>query len=80
MSTGAVYEVYEWFANNALGAGLHVSYGDTIGDLLDDGLGSVAGGALLLVWDSRGWGTTRRVPSELIGRAGGRPGALADSL
>lgn len=61
MTVGVVYELYEYFAVNVLHAGLHVGYGDTIGDLLDDGVGSLIGGLLLMVWQSRGWGSVRRV-------------------
>ncbi len=61
LGVGAIYEIYEWLANHVLGAHLHVSYGDTISDLADDAAGALAGGALILVWDSYGWGTRRRV-------------------
>jgi uncharacterized membrane protein YjdF len=62
MTVGAFYEIYEWFADNALGADLHVGYGDTISDLADNAIGALGGSLLLLVWATRGWGTTRRVP------------------
>jgi hypothetical protein len=57
---GGLYEMYEWFADRYLGAHLYTSYGDSIGDLVDDGLGALCGGALILAWDSCGWGTRRR--------------------
>jgi hypothetical protein len=66
---GGLYEVYEWFADHALGAHLHVSYGDSIGDLLADLAGALAGGCLILVWEARGWGTRRRPNPP----AGGEP-------
>jgi hypothetical protein len=69
MTVGAVYEMYEYFADHVLGAHLHVDYGDTIADLLDDGLGALLGGALLVVWDVYGWGTRRRVPGSMIDEA-----------
>lgn len=56
---GGLYELYEWFADTVLGADLYVSYGDSIGDLLDDTLGSLVGGALILVWNERGWSSRR---------------------
>jgi hypothetical protein len=59
---GGLYEMYEWFANRYLGAHLYVSYGDSIGDLTDDGLGALVGGALLMLWDRAGWGSRRRRP------------------
>lgn len=58
---GGLYELYEYFADNYLGGHLYVSYGDSIGDLLDDGLGALSGGALILAWQAQGWGT-RRLP------------------
>ena len=57
---GGLYELYEWFADNVLGAHLYVSYGDSIGDLTDDMLGSLAGAVLILAWDASGWGHRRR--------------------
>ncbi|MGA8217338.1 MAG: hypothetical protein WB771_02140 [Solirubrobacterales bacterium] len=57
---GGLYEIYEWFADRFLGAHLYVSYGDSIGDLTVDGIGSLLGAVLILVWDRRGWGTRRR--------------------
>ena len=63
LSVGALYEMYEWFADHVLGGHLRVGYGDTIGDLTDDALGAVSGGMLLLVWDTYGWGTRRRLPA-----------------
>jgi uncharacterized membrane protein YjdF len=71
MTVGAIYEIYEWFANHALGAHLLVGYGDTIGDLADNALGALGGSYLLLLWSTRGWGTTRRVPAR--GLEGWRP-------
>ncbi len=65
---GGLYELYEWFANHYLGAQLHVGYADSIGDLTDDMLGALMGGALILAWDSYGWGTRRRANPP-----GGRP-------
>lgn len=62
LAFGAIYEIYEWFATRLLGAHLYVGYTDTIKDLTEDGIGSALGGVLLLVWATRGWGTTRRVP------------------
>jgi uncharacterized membrane protein YjdF len=73
MTVGAFYEIYEWFANNALGATLAVGYGDTIGDLTDDAIGSLGGSFLLLFWTTWGWATSRRVPEEKITGWGPRP-------
>lgn len=70
LAFGAIYEIYEWFADYVLGADLSVGYTDTIKDLAEDGIGSLAGGLLLLVWATRGWGTIRRVPGERIPEEG----------
>lgn len=56
---GGLYELYEWFANTVLGANLYTTYGDTIGDLVDDTLGALVGGLLVSVWVARNWTTTR---------------------
>jgi hypothetical protein len=66
VTVGAVYEMYEWFDDNVFGAGLHVGYDDTIADLLDDALASLGGGALLVWWATRGWGTSRRLPARRL--------------
>jgi uncharacterized membrane protein YjdF len=68
LTVGAIYEMYEWFDDNIFGAHLHVGYGDTITDLFDDALASLGGGALLVWWATRGWGTTRRIPARRVTR------------
>jgi hypothetical protein len=65
-SLGALYEIYEWVADHWLGGQLIVGYSDTISDLVDDALASLAGGVLLILWASRGWATTRRVPGGAL--------------
>jgi hypothetical protein len=78
LAFGAVYEVYEWAADNLLGANLAIGETDTITDLFDDAIGGVIGGALLVVWATYGWGTVRRVGARRL-RQGrdGEPGARA---
>jgi hypothetical protein len=66
LSLGALYEMYEWLSNHLLGSHLLVGYTDTIGDLADDALASSIGGVLLVVWATRGWATTRRLPAEAV--------------
>jgi hypothetical protein len=68
MAFGAVYEVYEWAADNLLGANLAISETDTVTDLCDDAIGGVIGGALLVVWATYGWGTVRRVRATRLRR------------
>jgi hypothetical protein len=67
-SLGALYEIYEWAADHWLGASLAVGYDDTISDLVDDALASLLGGGFLVLWATRGWATTRRVPAEIANR------------
>jgi hypothetical protein len=78
LAFGAVYEVYEWAADNLLGAHLAISEADTVNDLFDDGIGGLIGGAALVVWATYGWGTVRRVGARRL-RQGtrGEPGARA---
>lgn len=57
---GGLYELYEWFADTYLGGNLYTSYGDSIGDLGDDFLGSLLGGVLLVAWQGAGWSSRRR--------------------
>ena len=37
---------------------------DTVGDLVADAAGSLTGGALMVLWAEKGWGTVRRIPGE----------------
>lgn len=73
-SLGALYEIYEWVADRWLGGHLIVGYSDTISDLVDDGVASLAGGVLLMLWASRGWATTRRVPAHALDSSRGSAG------
>ncbi len=66
LSVGALLEVWEWVANNWLGAANRIGYGDTIADLVVNALASLAGGAALLVWAEYGWGTARRLPGDFF--------------
>ena len=65
--TGGIFEIWEWFSNTVFGTHMYVSYGDSIGDLIDDGLGALIGGVFLLVWADRGWGTWRTPGAVLTG-------------
>jgi len=46
-----------------------VSYGDSIGDLIDDTVGALFGAFVLLLWTGRGWGTWRLPGAVLRGKA-----------
>ncbi len=67
LSVGGVFEMWEWFSNRAFGTEMFVTYGDSIGDLIDDTLGSLMAGAILLFWTGRGWGTWRTPGAALRG-------------
>jgi hypothetical protein len=62
LTLGVGYEVYEYAVDTWLGGHLEVGYGDTIGDLADDAAGAATGGLLVILWDTYGWGTRRRIP------------------
>jgi hypothetical protein len=67
LTVGGIFEIWEWFSNSALGTNMFVSYGDSIGDLIDDTLGALMGGVILLFWTGRGWGTWRTAGAALRG-------------
>jgi hypothetical protein len=58
----------ECLADHVLGARLHVSYGDTISDLAADAFVAALGGIIMVLWDSYGCATRRRVPGRLLDR------------
>jgi hypothetical protein len=68
LAVGGIFEMWEWFSNTLLGTHMFVSYGDSIGDLIDDTLGALGGGVFLLFWTGRGWGTWRVPGAALRGR------------
>ena len=64
LAIGAVWEMVEYASDETLGSSLQIDNTDTVGDLFADGLGSLAGALLLVVWALYGWGSVRRVPGE----------------
>lgn len=64
LAVGAVWEMAEYTSDHFLGTHLAKSERDTATDLMVDGLGALAGGALLVAWAIYGWGSVRRVPGE----------------
>jgi hypothetical protein len=62
ISIGALWELVEWGTDTWFGTHLQLSNADTVGDILRDSLGSLAGAALLVVWARYGWGSVRRIP------------------
>lgn len=64
VALGALWEIVEYVADAAGLSNLSESNGDTVGDLIADTCGSLAGAALLLLWTFRGWGSVRRLPGD----------------
>lgn len=62
ITVGALWEIWEWRSDAWLGTSLSMSNDDTVGDLVRDSLGAVAGAALLVAWARFGWGSVRRIP------------------
>jgi hypothetical protein len=67
LTVGGIFEIWEWFSNTVFGTEMFVTYGDSIGDLIDDALGALIGGVILLFWTGRGWGTWRTPGAALRG-------------
>jgi len=67
LMVGGIFEMWEWFSNKVFGTEMFVTYGDSIGDLIDDTLGALMGGVILLFWTGRGWGTWRTPGAALRG-------------
>lgn len=63
-TAGGFYEVWEWFVHHTLGAPIYITYDDTITDMVDNTLGSLAGGLVLLHWAWRGRGSRRLPPAS----------------
>jgi len=64
LAVGALWEIFEWSSDGLFGSELSEGNTDTVGDLIADACGSLAGGALMVLWSKRGWGSVRRIPGE----------------
>ena len=64
LAVGALWEIFEWTSDGVFGSALSEGNTDTVGDLIADACGSLAGGALMVLWAKRGWGSVRRIPGE----------------
>lgn len=64
LAVGALWEIFEWSSDGVFGSQLSEGNTDTVGDLIADACGSLAGGALMVLWAERGWGSVRRIPGE----------------
>jgi hypothetical protein len=62
VAIGGVWEIFEWGSDEVFGSNLQLGNEDTVGDLIADTLGSIAGGLLLVAWTKYGWGSVRRIP------------------
>jgi hypothetical protein len=51
-------------SDGLFGSNLSEGATDTVGDLIADACGPLAGGALMVLWAQRGWGSVRRIPGE----------------
>ena len=61
---GGVWEIWEWVSDHTIGSSLQLGLDDTVGDLVADTAGSIAGALLLVCWARYGWGSVRRIPGE----------------
>ena len=64
LAVGALWEIFEWSSDGIFGSELSEGNTDTVGDLIADACGSLAGGGLMVLWATRGWGSVRRIPGE----------------
>ena len=64
LAVGALWEIFEYTSDALFGSELSQGNTDTVGDLIADASGSLAGGGLMVLWAKRGWGSVRRIPGE----------------
>lgn len=64
LAVGALWEIFEWTSDGVFGSQLSEGNTDTVGDLIADAAGALCGGALMVLWSRRGWGSVRRIPGE----------------
>jgi hypothetical protein len=64
LAVGALWEIFEWTSDGLFASNLSEGNTDTVGDLIADAAGSLAGGALMVLWSKRGWGSVRRIAGE----------------
>ncbi|HEU4758269.1 MAG TPA: hypothetical protein VFS72_16475 [Agromyces sp.] len=72
LSLGAFWEMFEWFGKTFIDGAIYVGYRDTIGDIVQGGLGSLLAGILMPVLIAR----PRRAPVATT--AGSTPAAASD--
>ena len=64
LAVGALWEIFEWSSDGLFGSNLSEGNTDTVGDLIADAAGSLARGALMVLWAKRGWGSVRRIAGD----------------
>ena len=64
LAAGALWEIFEWTSDGLFGSALSEGNTDTVGDLIADACGALAGAGLMVLWARRGWGSVRRVPGD----------------
>jgi hypothetical protein len=64
VAIGGLWEIVEWASDGVFGSNLSMGNDDTVGDLISDSLGALAGGLLLVAWTKYGWGSVRRIAGE----------------
>ncbi len=64
LAVGALWEIFEYTSDGVFGSELSEGNTDTVGDLIADTAGSLLGGALMVLWAVKGWGSVRRIPGE----------------
>ena len=62
VAVGGLWEILEYSSDGLFGSDLQLGNADTVGDLIADSLGSLAGAAMLVAWSVYGWGSVRRIP------------------
>jgi hypothetical protein len=67
LAVGGLWEIFEWSSDGVFGSELSEGNVDTVGDLIADAAGSLAAGALMVLWSKKGWGSVRRIPGENAG-------------
>ena len=70
LAIGVLWELFEWFGLNYIDPEIFVGYVDTIGDLVQGGLGSLAAGLCMRTLAGQPGGATREpLPATETGRA-----------
>ena len=64
LAVGALWEIFEYTSDGVFGSELSEGNTDTVGDLIADTTGSLLGGALMVLWAEKGWGSVRRIAGE----------------